>query len=246
MYTKLANLKNIMDLIIESLEPKNAVFLFKLLTLDLSPCLTKFILNIFVNAFNSQKNEDWKKSFVDQLLLSKYEVIVVNTFKHSLPDIRIDLLKFVYQVHLRLLSSKNTNTFKNFENMIKTCLLPDETFYCISSSNKSSKNISFNNTNNAFSFKKPELAKENQKIFEPKKEEPKKLETKKEEFKKIEPKKLEPKRDEPKKPEIKKIEQKKEEKPKPSNSGGGNKNFMALLSKFDTNKLFNELYISIS
>ena len=241
MYTKLANLKNIMDLIIESLEPKNAVFLFKLLTLDLSPCLTKFILNIFVNAFNSQKNEDWKKSFVDQLLLSKYEVIVVNTFKHSLPDIRIDLLKFVYQVHLRLLSSKNTNTFKNFENMIKTCLLPDETFYCISSSNKSSKNNSFNNTNNAFSFKKPELAKENQKIFEPKKEEPKKPETKKEEFKKIEPKKLEPKRDEPKKPEIKKIEQKKEEKPKPSNSGGGNKNFMALLSKFDKPKNNNEL-----
>ena len=47
MNKKLSYLKNIMDLIIIEQEPKNAVNLFKLLTLDLSPCLTKFI-NIFL------------------------------------------------------------------------------------------------------------------------------------------------------------------------------------------------------
>ena len=158
MTQKLSNLKNIMDLIIESQEPKNAVTLFKLLTLDLSPCLVKFILNIFINAFKSTKNEDWKDKFVDQLLQSKYEVIVTNTFTHSLPDIRIELLKFVYQVHLRLIASKNTNTFNSFEKMIKTCLLPDTMFY----SGKSSKTNTSNYSNTYTPF--------------PKKEEPKKFE----------------------------------------------------------------------
>ena len=238
MMQKLSNLKNIMDLIIESQEPKNAVTLFKLLTLDLSPCLVKFILNIFIHAFQSKstRSEDWKDKFVDQLLQSKYEVIVINTFIHSLPDIRIELLKFVYQVHLRLIASKTANTFKSFEKMIKTCLLPDKMFYG-SSSHKSTKINTFNNTNNFTPFPK----KEEPKKFEPKKEEikkpePKKFEPKKEEIKKPEPKKEEIKKFEQKKPELKKTEPKKEE-PKPAATGGGAKpNFLALLSKFDKPK----------
>ena len=223
MTQKLSNIKNLMDLIIESQEPKNAVSLFKLLTLDLSPCLVKFILNIFINAFESNKNENWKEKFVDQLLQSKYEVIVANTFLHSLPDIRIDILKFVYQVHLKLISTKNTNTFKSFEKMIKSCLLPDHTFYSKGSSNKFPKSTNFNNNNNFSSFKKEET----------KKEEIKKSEQKKEEIKKQEPKKIEPK-----KPETNKIiEPKKEESQRPATStGGGKQNFLALLSKFDNPK----------
>ena len=234
MIQKLSNLKNIMDLIIESQEPKNAVSLFKLLTLDLSPCLVKFILKIFINAFQSIKNDDWKKKFVDHLLQSKYEVIVTNTFIHALPDIRIELLKFVYQVHLILILSNNTSNFNIFEKMIKTCLLPDKMFYSGGSSIKSSKINNFNNANNYSSFTK----KEEPKKFEPKKEEIKKPEPKKEEIKKIEPKKFEPKKEETKKPEIKKsIEPKKEETPKPlTSSGGGKQNFLALLSKFDKPK----------
>ena len=254
MTQKLSNLKNIMDLIIESQEPKNAVSLFKLLTLDLSPCLIKFILNIFIHGFESIKNEKWKGQFVDELLQNKYEVIVANTFMHSLPDVRIELLKFVYQVHLKLIHTNNTNNFNVFEKMIKTCLLPDNMFYSKGSSNKFSRMNNYDNKANNFSSfnKKPEPKKEEPKKIEPKpepkkeeiktpetkKEEIKKPEPKKEEIKKPEPKKEEHKIIEPKKPEINKIfEPKKEDNKRPSTTiGGGRQNFLALLSKFDKPK----------
>ena len=228
MNQKLSYLKNIMNLIIDSQEPKNAVSLFKLLTLDLSPCLIKFILNIFINVFESNINEDWKKKFVEQLLQCKYEVIVTNTFLHSLPDIRIELLKFVYQVHIILVSTENTSKFKIFEKMLKTCILPDKMFYIknIPSNNNYSK---VNNMKNNSSIKKQELKKE-----EEKKPQQKKVESKKEEPKKPEPKKIEPKNQ-----EIKKIEPKKEDHIRsPSNiqGGAGKQNFLSLLSKFDKSK----------
>ena len=238
MSQKLSNLKNIMDLIIDSQEPKSAVSLFKLLTLDLSPCLVKFILNIFINAFESNKNEQWKQKFVDQLLQSKYEVIVINTFVHSLPDIRIHLLKFIFQVHLRLISTNNTNNFKNFEKMIKTCLLPDKMFYCktpSSSSNKPGQNNNLNNKNsNVSSTNKIEPKK-----IPPKTAEGKKPEPKVQEPKKPMPKADEAKKEEPKALEKKMIEPKKEDKRASTTTvqgGAGKQNFLALLSKFDKPK----------
>jgi hypothetical protein len=126
---KLSNLKNLMDSIIDSQEPESAISLFKLLTLDLSPCLVKFIINIFLKAFKTNTSEDWNKKIIKLLLQVKFEVIIINTFTHSLPDIRIELLKFVFQIHLRLLSTGNTSKFNIFEKMLKTCLLPDKKFY---------------------------------------------------------------------------------------------------------------------
>ena len=128
MAEKLSYLKNLMDSIIDSQEPKNAIDLFKLLTLDLSPCLVKFILNIFINTFKNNKSEEWNKKFVMQLSQIKFEVIIINTFIHSLPDIRIDLLKFSYQVHKRFILAGNISKFNVFEKMLKTCLLPDQKF----------------------------------------------------------------------------------------------------------------------
>ena len=237
MSQTLSNLKNIMDLIIDSQEPKSAVSLFKLLTLDLSPCLVKFILNIFINVFESNKNEQWKEKFVDQLLESKYEVIVINTFIHSLPDIRIQLLKFIFQVHLRLISTKNTNYFKNFEKMIKTCLLPDKMFYSktpLPSSSKPSQKNNLNNKNsNTSSINKIEPKKIPQKSVEVKKPEPKAQEQKN-----PVPKADETKKEEPKKVEKKVIEPKKEDKRASTTiqGGAGKQNFLALLSKFDKPK----------
>ena len=54
--TKLSRLKDIMNIIIDSIEPNNSLVIFKLLTLDLSPCLTLFIINIFIQAFDKLKN----------------------------------------------------------------------------------------------------------------------------------------------------------------------------------------------
>ena len=63
-----------------------------------------------------------------QLLPIKFQVIIINTFTYSLPDIRIELLKFVYHVHMRLISKVNTGKFYIFEKMLKSCLLLDKKF----------------------------------------------------------------------------------------------------------------------
>ena len=231
MKKKLSQLKNIMDLIIRSQDPINALALFKLLTLDLSPCLVKFILNIFINAFTDDNNKKktekekmeikiWKEKFVELLIQAKYEVIIINTFLHALPDVRIELLKFIYQIHCGMASSKQSSNFKIFGKMIKTCLLPEKMFYSkklIKQSLKDNRKKVKENLN----MNKPEKKKEEIKKIEPKKEEPKKIETKKEEpkiietkkeeIKKEEPKQIETKKDEPKKEETKKEEIKKEE-----------------------------------
>ena len=127
---KLSQLNDIMNLIIDSSQSNNALAFFKLLTLDLSPCLIIFILNIFIKAFNKPKiNDQWKISFIDQLIQSKYEVILFNTFIHALPDVRIEILKFVFQIHNKLVSYKKFDNIKVLEKMLKTCLLPDKMFY---------------------------------------------------------------------------------------------------------------------
>ena len=130
MNTKLAQLKDIMDLIIDSSESNNALSFFKLLTLDLSPCLIKFIIAIFIKAFNKQKvNEEWKIKFINQLINAKYEVIIFNTFIHALPDVRYELLTFISQIHNKLVIYNKNSSIKTLEEMLKTCLLPEKMFF---------------------------------------------------------------------------------------------------------------------
>ena len=126
MEKKLSYLREILQLVITSLDSANNVIsLYKLLTLDLSPCLTKFILNVFSKALNDKNcGTEWKKSFMQELINNKYDVIAINTFIHSLPDVRYDLLKLMFEIHTKL----NIN-FTNFEKMIKSCLLPQKMFY---------------------------------------------------------------------------------------------------------------------
>ena len=145
--TKLSRLKDIMNIIIDSIEPNNSLVIFKLLTLDLSPCLTLFIINIFIQAFDKLKNEEWKNSFVKHLINAKFEIIIFNTFIHSLPDVRIELLKLIFQIHNRLVNCDKINSITTLNEMIKTCLLPENMFY-------SEKNISLNKEVNIINGKK--------------------------------------------------------------------------------------------
>ena len=126
----LSNLENILNVIIDAQEPESAISLYKLLALDLSPCLTKFILNIFINALQ-RPNKDviWKDNIIDQLIKCKFETISINTFVHSLPEIRFEILRLMYEIYNRLLLTKKLEYFATFENMIKTCLLPQQMFY---------------------------------------------------------------------------------------------------------------------
>jgi hypothetical protein len=142
-------IKDSMDIIISGTDPKNALNLFKLLTLDLSPCLTKFIINTFLTALQNQSTgEDWKNKFVIELIDSKFGVIMMNTFIHSLLEIRINILILIYEIHKRL-TAMHRGTSKSLEKMLKTCLIPQKMFYF------SKKEISEN------------YAEENKKILQP-------------------------------------------------------------------------------
>ena len=96
----------------------------------MSPCLTKFILNILIKALQNPSKEDiWKNKLIEEFINNKYETIVINTFIHSLPDVRFDLLTLIFQIHSMLTKTGKISNFKNFEKMIKTCLLPQKMFY---------------------------------------------------------------------------------------------------------------------
>jgi len=129
MINRLSNIKNIIDLIIEAQDPNNIFSLFKLLTLDLSPCLTKFILNIFIKVLekrNKKKNK-WIEKLINIFISNNFEIIITNTFIHSLPDVRQNIISLIYQIYEK--SKKIEYNFENFEKMLKTCLLPQEMFY---------------------------------------------------------------------------------------------------------------------
>ena len=146
MSKKLSYLENILTVIINSQEPKNACSLFKLLTLDLSPCLTLFIINIFIKAFQKNiKTVKWKDQLIMELINNKYEVIIVNSFLHGLPDIKCEILKLMHEIHLRLLTIGKGAYFRPFEKMIKTCFLPQNMFY-YSKDEKNNTNKNINTT----------------------------------------------------------------------------------------------------
>jgi hypothetical protein len=147
MNKRLSVIQDIMDLIIEAQEPNNAFLLFKLLTLDLSPCLTKFIINIFIKVFKKSEKNEWLNELVNIFLVNDYEIIITNTFIHSLPDVRLDIIVLMYQIYDKC---RNNKTFK-LEQMIKTCLLPQKMFYATKSEikyNNEDINETIKNENN--------------------------------------------------------------------------------------------------
>ena len=162
MDKKLANLLKIIDIVINS--PEWALNLFKLLLLDLSPCLTNFIITSIIMALimhnddNNNNNEmmglnacktivfvrgdnDWLKQFMKQLIDNKYESIIINTFIHSMPDVRFNILKLIYQIFQTLILLEKKDDFKIFFKMMKKYLLPKKMFY---SKNENKENLVLN------------------------------------------------------------------------------------------------------
>ena len=134
---KLSYMKDVLDVIIYCQEPKNSFYLFKLLTLDLSPCLIKFIINIFTKAFESHaSDQEWKVEIINQLIKNKYDTIIINSFIHSLPDIRIDILKFMFQMHIKTNDCLQIKYIEKCESRLKPFLFPSEIFYINNHSDK--------------------------------------------------------------------------------------------------------------
>ena len=154
MPKKLSYLENILTAIINSQEPKNVCSLFLLLTLDLSPCLNLFIIKIFIKAFQKDINTGkWKEQLIMELVNNKYEVIIVNSFVHALPEIKIEILKLMYEIHKRLLLTKiKEQLFIPFQKMIKTCFLPQSMFYHTEDDKNGNKEINKKTNNNEDTF----------------------------------------------------------------------------------------------
>ena len=132
MNQKLMDLKGIISLIIDSQDTENAIVLFKLLTLDVSPCLAKFIINIFKGVFVSTSNKTWLKSLYNVMFGEKCDVIVINTFKHGLLDIRLDIIDLLKEMHKFSKDHQELQTPNNMGkvfSMLKSCLIPQSNFY---------------------------------------------------------------------------------------------------------------------
>ena len=153
MYEKLKNIWKIIDLIIDSQRPTWVLTLFKLLMLDLSPCLTNFIITGVIKALIKHNEDDnqsmfqiqglqacksmifmleengWLKEFIKELSKTNYENIIINAFIHSMPDVRIYMLKLIYQFYQTLVILEQKSNFKIFFNMMKNYLLYKDIFY---------------------------------------------------------------------------------------------------------------------
>ena len=137
-------IEKILEVLIINENPDKILSLYKLLMLDLSPCLIKFILKIFINGlYNKKIKDEWKNKLALEIINSKYEIITVNAFSHSLPDVRYEILILMYFIFIRLIRLNKLAEFTSFEKMIKTCLLPQEMFYM----NKISDNLLLGNEN---------------------------------------------------------------------------------------------------
>ena len=127
---RLICIKKILHIIIKNQNPEKLISLYRLLMLDLSPCLKKLILNIFITVLdNNNKNEEWKNKLVLGIIGVKYDIIITNAFVHSLPDVRYEILILMNYIFMRLVKLNKISQFISFEKMIKTCLLPQDIFY---------------------------------------------------------------------------------------------------------------------
>ena len=119
MNEKVGKLFDIIQLYIDKLnKDKDTVNLFKLLSLDLSPCLQKKIIEAYYNHFtNSNINKNEKKATLENLLKNNFLEITEYVLSISLLDIRIELLK-LFKMILQIYSSSikshiNTNNTNN-------------------------------------------------------------------------------------------------------------------------------------
>ena len=131
MNKKLLSIQNILNVVISSKEPEKAFFLFKLLTLNLSSCLTEFILKIFINEFQKRKEDisNWKYNFINVLIKYEFETIIANTLLHSLQEIKLSLLILIVEINFILMKNNNIINSIPIGKIIKKLLLPQDNFY---------------------------------------------------------------------------------------------------------------------
>ena len=88
---------------------KEIVNLYKLLSLDLSPCLQKKIIQAYINYFENKTSTKEKVITLENLLKNNFLEITEYVLSISLLDVRIEVLKL-----FKLLLQNNSNTIKTY------------------------------------------------------------------------------------------------------------------------------------
>ena len=123
---KVGKLFEIIQLYIDNITEDNQVEdIFKLLSLDLSPCLQKKIINLYISHFNSKKvSKETKEKTLTKLLENKYFELTEYVLKVSLLDVRIEIFTL-----LNIFIRKYKNQIKNYLNKSSIDIL--QIFYFI-------------------------------------------------------------------------------------------------------------------
>jgi len=142
MNIKVDKLFDTIQIYINKLETDETINLYKLLTLDISPCLQNKIIQVYINHFESQNvPQKTKKSTINKLLKNDFIEITEYVLSISLLDIRIQVLKlfkiiltnYLNDFTLNLVVNPNQNSkelivkrFNNIINFMADNLLPDK------------------------------------------------------------------------------------------------------------------------
>ena len=154
-------------------DEEETVGLLQLLSLDLSPCLQKKIIELYINYFSNEKIESKTKlkSF-DILLKNNFIELIEYVFSISLLDIRIIILSLLklflsnkyYKHKFHKHMNKEVNGMNNFYNFISENLLPEQLYIEIEGDENKKKDLNekemfLNNLliNNMGKIKKKEL-----------------------------------------------------------------------------------------
>ena len=138
MDVRLDELFKIIQIYIDKLcDDEQTANLFQLLSLDLSPCLQKKIIGIYINYFENKKIElNIKLKAFDFLTKNNFIELLEYTFSVSFLDIRVDILslfKIIFEkkelkIKLQKYLETGSNDMNNFYLFISENLLPEQLY----------------------------------------------------------------------------------------------------------------------
>ena len=163
MNDKVGKLFDIIQIYVDKLYPDvDDVNLYRLLSLDISPCLQKKIINVYISHFKCENVSDKKKlNCFNYLLKNNYVEITEYAHSISLLDVRIELLKLFilflknYYDALMEYLSNNGLKFVKILKFIAENVLPDKLFVELDEKrSKDDKDLLTNDIDNNLSFRK--------------------------------------------------------------------------------------------
>ena len=132
--TRIGKLSDIIQLYIDKTDPeKDKINLYQALSLDLSSCLKKKIIQIYILYFINDKNIDKnKEKTLNNLLKNNYFEITEYILRISLLDVQVEILKLLHIILLKYKENcleyikKFSLNFSQIFSYISYCILPKQ------------------------------------------------------------------------------------------------------------------------